>query len=162
MTFKASFDWMVKLITIAFCLFFLTFFVLWFINIETSRTPIFSVIMLIILGIVYLFHVQNYEVTHKSIKINRLIRSKQIDFSTIKNVYKVKNDDLGFMIRTFGNGGIFGFMGFYKSQIYGNMRLFGTQQRNYVIVETNLTKYVLTPDEPFDFVKSVENRVGVV
>jgi Bacterial PH domain len=162
MTFKASFDWMVKLITIAFCLFFLTFFVLWFINIETSRTPIFSVIMLIILGIVYLFHVQNYEVTHEGVKINRLIGPKQIDFSTIKNVYKVKNDDLGFMIRTFGNGGIFGFMGFYKSQIYGNMRLFGTQQRNYVIVETNLTKYVLTPDEPFDFVKNVENRVGMV
>jgi hypothetical protein len=162
MTFKASFDWMVKLITGAFCLFFLTFFILWFINIETSKTPIFSVIMLIIVGIIYLFHVQNYEVTHEGIKINRLIGSKQIDFSTIKNVYKVKNDDLGFMIRTFGNGGIFGFMGFYKSQIYGNMRLFGTQQRNYVIVETNLKKYVLTLDEPFDFVKSVENRVGVI
>jgi Bacterial PH domain len=162
MIFKASFDWMVKLITVAFCLFFFTFFVLWFINIETSRTPIFSEIMLIVLGIIYLFHVQNYEVTHESIKINRLIGAKKIDFSNIKNVYKVKNDDLGFMIRTFGNGGIFGFMGLYKSQIYGNMRLFGTQQRNYVIVETNLKKYVLTPDEPLDFVKSVENRVGVI
>jgi Bacterial PH domain len=42
------------------------------------------------------------------------------------------------------------------------MRLFGTQQRNYIVVETDLKKYVLTPDEPLDFVKSVENRVGVI
>jgi hypothetical protein len=162
MTVKASFDWKVKLVTSAFCLFFLTFFILWFINIETSKTPTFSVIMLLTLGFVYLFHVQNYGVTHEGIKINRLIGSKQVDFHSIKKVYRVKNDDLGFMIRIFGNGGIFGFFGFYQSQIYGKMTLFCTQQRNYVIVETDLKKYVLTPDEPLDFVKSVENRVGLV
>ena len=161
MTFKASFDWMVKIVTGSFCLFFLTFLVLWFINIETSSTPVFSVIMLLILFVVYLLHVQHYEVTHEGIKIKRLIGSKQIDFNNIKRVDRVKNDDLGVIIRTFGNGGIFGISGFYKSTIYGKLTLFATQQRNYVIVETDLKKYVLTPDEPFEFVKSVENRVGV-
>jgi Bacterial PH domain len=162
MTFKASFDWSVKILTSAFCLFYFTFLILGMINIETSGATLFPIIMTVVILIAYLWHVQSYEITSGGIEIKRPIGSKLIGFSSIKHVKRVKNDDLGIVLRLLGIGGIFGFIGIYKSQIYGKTTFYGTQQRNYVIVETGLTKYVLTPDEPFDFVKSVENRVGVV
>jgi Bacterial PH domain len=162
MVFKASFDWMVKIITATFCLFFLIFTVLGTLNVEKPSMPTIPVIGLLVILVVYLLHVQHYEVTHEGIKIKRLIGSKVIDFNSIKHINRLKDDDLGVVIRTFGNGGIFGFIGIHRSSIYGKITVLATQQRNYVIVETDLKKYVLTPDEPFDFVKSVENRVGVV
>jgi hypothetical protein len=163
MTFKASFDWSVKIITAAFSLFFCTISILGIINIDsTSGAIIFPVIMMLLVLVSYLWHVQSYEVTSGGIEIKRPVGSKLIGFSSIKHLKKVESNDLGFVLRLLGVGGIFGFFGIYKSQYYGKMTFYATQQRNYVIVETDLKKYVLTPDEPFDFVKSVENCVGVV
>jgi Bacterial PH domain len=162
MIFKASFDWHVKILTSAFCLFYFTFLVLGMLNFETSGVIMLPAIMTIVILIAYLWHVQSYKITSGGIEIKRPIGSKLIGFSNIKHVKRVKNDDLGIVLRLLGVGGIFGFIGIYKSQIYGKTTFYGTQQRNYVIVETNLKKYVLTPDEPLDFVKSVENRVGVI
>jgi Bacterial PH domain len=162
MTFKASFDWSVKILTSAFCLFYFTFLVLGMLNIETSGVIMLPIIMTVVILITYLWHVQSYEITSGGIEIKRPIGSKLIGFSSIKHVNSVKNDDIGFIFRLFGNSGIFGFTGLFKSRFYGDLTFYGTQQRNYIIIETNLKKYVLTPDEPFDFVKSVENRVGVV
>ena len=161
MTFKASFDWSVKIITVAFCLFWFTFLFLGVFNFETFGTIIFPLIMTLIVLWSFLWHVQSYEVTNGGIEIKRPIGPVLISFRSINYTKRVENDDLGIIIRTFGNGGIFGFNGIFRSSIQGKITFYGTQQRNYVIVETDLKKYVLTPDEPFEFVKSVENRVGV-
>jgi Bacterial PH domain len=162
MTFKASFDWSVKILTSTFCLFYFIFLILGMINIETSGVIMLPIIMTVVILMTYLWHVQSYEITSGGIEIKRPIGSKLIGFSSITHVNSVKNDDIGFVFRLFGNGGIFGFTGLFKSRFYGDLTFYGTQQRNYVIIETDFKKYVLTPDEPFDFIKSVENRVGVV
>lgn len=162
MTFKASFDWTVKLITGSFATVFLVFMWLSILNFDTiTNGTIFTLIVLGLLLSTYFWHPKSYEVTEGGIVIKRPIGSKLIGFSRIKQVNRVKNDDLGFVFRLFGNGGLFGFTGLFKSRFYGDLTFYATQQRNYVIVETDLKKYVLTPDEPLKFVKSVENRVGV-
>lgn len=162
MIFKASFDWTVKILTAAFCLFYFTFLFLGIFNFDTFGTIIFPLIMTLIVVGSYLWHVQSYEVTDGGIEIKRPIGSKLISFRSINYVKNLKKDDLGIVIRTFGNGGLFGFYGMFGSSNQGKITFYGTQQRNYVIVETDSKKYVLTPDEPLEFVKSLEQRVGVI
>lgn len=163
MVFKASFDWSVKLITGSFATLFLVFMWLSILNFDTITSgAIFSLVGFGLLLTTYFWHIKNYEVTESGIVIHRPIGSKLIGFSNIKHVDNVKNDDLGFLLRLFGNGGLFGFTGLFKSRFYGDLTFYATQKRNYIIVETNLKKYVLTPDEPLEFVKSLEQRVGTI
>jgi hypothetical protein len=163
MTFKASFDWKVKLITSSFAILVLTFLWLSARNFDTLTSgTVFSLIGLVLILGTYLWHPQSYKITEGGIIINRPIGSKLLGFSSIKHIKRVENDDLGFVLRLFGNGGLFGFTGLFKSRFQGDLTFYATQQRNYVIVETDLKKCVLTPDEPFDFVKNVESRVGVI
>ncbi len=51
--------------------------------------------------------------------------------------------------RILGNGGLFGYTGYYRNSTFGNMRWFATQRKNYILIEKNNgQKIIITPDEP--------------
>jgi hypothetical protein len=159
MTFKASYDWPVKIMTASFILLYAVIIALSIRNIETITVgAIISLFVLTAVLSAYFWHPQSYKVTSGGIVIKRPIGSKLIGFSTIKQIKPIEKDDFGFIMRVFGNGGLFGYTGIHKSAVLGETTFFATQQRNYIMVETDLKKYILTPDEPVDFMKSVENK----
>ena len=51
------------------------------------------------------------------------------------------------MIRTFGVGGLFGIYGKFYTNGLGNITVFGTQSKNYILIRTNSQKIVITPDD---------------
>ena len=117
------------------------------------------VIQLILLpGIViamYLLKTTGIVVDYNTITIDRKISPVVINFTDIRLVRKV--DDMKFAIRTGGNGGVFGYTGYYYKKGIGTMRWYCTQRCNYVLIEkTNGKKLVITPDDPDGFISDVE------
>lgn len=78
-------------------------------------------------------------------------------FSDIKSIQQIPNEDMRFSVRTFGNGGMFGYTGKYYNRKQGSMTWYCTQRKNYIMIEKNDgKKIVFTPDLPNEFLSEVK------
>ena len=96
----------------------------------------------------YLFSVKKYSVTVDELIIHRAIKNRVIKIIDITEIKTVDADDLSGTIRTFGNGGLFGYYGKYYNSKFGNMIWYVTQRRNRILIETNQgKKIIISPDD---------------
>jgi hypothetical protein len=51
-------------------------------------------------------------------------------------------------IRTFGNGGLFGFIGLFRNKKLGRYRAFATDEKNAVVLRFATHTLVITPEQP--------------
>jgi hypothetical protein len=58
-------------------------------------------------------------------------------------------------IRTFGNGGLFAFVGFYRNRTLGNYRAYVTDPARTVVLRFIDRTTVLSPDLPEEFVREL-------
>lgn len=59
-------------------------------------------------------------------------------------------------VRTFGNGGFFGFIGWFRHALLGSYRAYATDPANAVVLHFEDDTVVITPDDPAAFARSVE------
>ncbi len=104
-------------------------------------------------------------VDNNSITIERKFKPVVIRFSEIKTVRLLQKGEMKGTIRTFGNGGIFGYTGLYYNKTMGSMTWYCTQRKKYILVEkTNNKKLIITPDNPDDFIQSLRSinpKIGI-
>ena len=114
----------------------------------------------LIIGVCYAFRPVAYTVTESLIIIKRPAGNVTIPAETVRDVYRASKDSMGWMLRTFGNGGLFGYYGHFRSSNLGNLVLYATRRDRYVILELNdRRKIVLTPDDP-GMVGEIKRRIG--
>ncbi|HMG16437.1 MAG TPA: PH domain-containing protein [Saprospiraceae bacterium] len=166
MIFKASLDkisWVITYILLPILVIFCitTLYLALKKNPGSLSIPVSLILSFVVFGsiflISYLFSPTQYEIKLDSLYITRPIGSIEIPLSSIKDIYPVAQDDMKFNIRTFGNGGLFGYYGYFYNRKQGKMTWYATQKRNYVILLTNTDKkIVLTPDD-LSLVEAVKN-----
>ncbi len=103
----------------------------------------------------YLLKTLSISVDDYAVTINRKMKPVTIPFSEISSIRKVA--DMRFAIRTLGNGGVFGYTGYFYKKGIGSMLWYCTQRTNYMLIEkTNGKKIVITPDDADGFIKDME------
>lgn len=116
---------------------------------EWAFAAAFMILLLLLPVITYLYRPKAYMLDGQNFYISRIAGSFRIPLSVITTVQQIPNSDLRFSIRTFGNGGLFGYTGYFRNSKLGKMRWFVSQRKNYVLIETNDgAKFVVSPDEP--------------
>jgi hypothetical protein len=76
-----------------------------------------------------------------------------IDRNQIKSVELLDKEQLAWVFRTFGVGGLFGYYGKFANTKLGSMTWYATRRNKTVLIETlDNKKIILTPDEPEKFV----------
>lgn len=154
--FSASLDFLAKYLGILIfgSVLGLNFFLYVFLNqIEALYAlSLMSIIAVVTLGIAYLYSPQTYIVSEDSIGIKRKAGIFSIKRNTIKSVEVISSEALGMKWRMMGNGGLFGYTGWYATKI-GTTRWFVTQRKNYVLISTHdKKKIILSPDDVQGFV----------
>jgi len=74
---------------------------------------------------------------------------------TILEVKNIEYSDLRFSIKTFGNGGLFGFSGSFRNKKFDDMTWFLTRKDTLVMIVTQKQKFVLSPDDRELFIAKV-------
>ncbi len=75
----------------------------------------------------------------------------------IASIRPLSESELGGEWRMAGNGGVFGYTGWFSSGKIGKMRWFVTQRKNYVLIELNSgSKILLSPDDVGGFMESMK------
>lgn len=105
---------------------------------------------LLLLSIVlFLYAPAGYVLAAASLRIRRRAGDIIIPFDDIKAVRLPAEKELRFPLRTFGNGGVFGYTGRYYTKTTGPMIWQCTRRDRQVIIERNgKLPLVISPDEP--------------
>lgn len=115
--------------------------------------PVVGAGLLILSGVTFLLSPTRYSVSEQGIKIERRAGTLVIPANEIKNIRLPNDKELNFPIRTFGNGGLFGYTGRYYTKHIGSMMWQCTRRDRQIIIERhNKLPLVISPDEPAKFV----------
>ncbi len=101
----------------------------------------------------YVLRIIRYEITPAELSIIRPFNPIHIPLNTIKGITKISREDLIVTIRI-GNGGFFGYTGFYWNRAFGWMRFYMTQRKNIILIELTPKegkksgiKFLISPDD---------------
>ena len=119
-------------------------------------TLLFSSYFILLLCLMFfLYRPLKYSIENGNIKISRLLGDKIILKDEIKTVRRPSEHDIAWPIRTFGNGGLFGYTGRYYAKHIGTMIWFCSRRNNFIIIERkNKLPIVISPDEHKAFLKA--------
>ena len=159
MTYKASLDNLAKIASISITLLFV--FILYFqypiLQQESYWLTIFISGLLVLTYAISLgYSPRSYQITEDMLVINRLFYDAKYERRKIEKVEMLSNEQMGFAIRTFGVGGLFGYFGYFSSKNQGSMLWYATQREKFVMIHLEGNKkIVLTPDDPIGFVSDL-------
>lgn len=100
------------------------------------------------------FSVRGYTVENGQLIVHRFGWHTTIDLRSLVRAVHDPSAMSG-SIRTFGVGGLFGFIGHFYNRRLGAYRAYATDVKRAVFLETAEHRFVVTPDSPPEFVESV-------
>ncbi|MBK9636499.1 MAG: hypothetical protein IPO63_01255 [Bacteroidetes bacterium] len=117
---------------------------------------LFSSFLILLLCVVFYFYRPlKYSIENGNIRISRMLGDKIILKDDIKTVRIPSKHDMAWPIRSFGNGGLFGYTGRYYTKHIGSMIWFCSRKNNFILIERkNKLPIVISPDEYKAFVKA--------
>jgi len=110
-----------------------------------------ALLPLIILGWGGLFTIRGYVLTNNSILVRRLLWATRVPLAGLKTA-QFDPDAMNSSIRTFANGGVFAFSGFFANKTLGAYRAFVTDPRRTVVLHFPSSTIVISPAAPEELV----------
>lgn len=153
--YKASMGLTVRIITICVVVLFVglscnSVFQLINSNFNWHQIIIHSSTLLPFIGLLLLSYVlapYKYIVEDDTLIICRPISNVHIPVGSINQIRLIEKAEMKGLIRTFGNGGLFGIYGKFYSKALGSVTSYATQNKNYILVLAGKRKFVLTPND---------------
>src|SRR5580693_3113029 len=116
--------------------------------------PMAPVLIIGLLIAMYFLKPLSVIVDNNSITIERKMKPVTIPFTEIKTIRQLQKEEMAGAIRTFGNGGVYGYTGLYYNKKMGSMTWYCTQRKNYVLIEkADGKKLIVTPDNAEDMMQ---------
>jgi hypothetical protein len=145
--FSASYDSTTKAITAVVCL--LLIVVAWMVHI------IFIALLFpLLIGLAYAYSPRGYAIAGVAIMVKRPIGNVRVPLADIREVRAGTPDDFTGVIRLFGNGGLFGFYGLFRTAKLGKCNWYVTDRSKTVIVVASHRTLVLSPDDVQGFISA--------
>lgn len=114
----------------------------------------FGVLPLALLIGAALCTVRGYSLTPEAILIHRLCWKTKLSRQGLESA-EYQPGMLRHSLRSFGNGGLFSFTGWYHNRTLGAYRAYATDIHRTVVLRLSGKTIVLTPDEPERFVSEL-------
>jgi hypothetical protein len=100
------------------------------------------------------FAIRGYSVTSDAILVHRLFWTTRLPLVGLQSAQFDPSAMRG-SIRTFGNGGLFSFTGFFRNKLLGAYRAFVTDPRRTVVLHYSKRTVVVSPATPEEFVREL-------
>ena len=113
-----------------------------------------------IMGACYFYMPLGYVVSTDQLLVKRPGYDVKIALTKISEIKPLTPQELTWSVRTFGNGGLFGFYGKFWNKQIGDMTWYATRRGNFVLIKTPETNYILTPDNPEAFINALSKAVA--
>jgi hypothetical protein len=119
------------------------------------RAAIVGTLLLLLLGGFYLWSVRGYRLEPDALLVLRPIGPYRLSLDGLQDAVCDPNV-MSYSIRIFGNGGLFGFTGWYWNRKLKTHRMWVTDPKNAVLLTFGDKRIVVSPDDPAAFVAAVK------
>ena len=126
-----------------------------FVFVSATTGPPATWILLAVVVIAATFAVRGYSVVDDKLLVHRLGWSTTFDLAELEAAEYSPGATMG-SIRTFGIGGLFGFIGRFRNSMLGNYRAYATDSDHTVVLRFRDATVVVTPDDPVGFVAALD------
>jgi len=108
-----------------------------------------------------LFTIRGYAITSDAILVQRLFWTTRLPLAGLQSA-QFEPSAMRSSLRTFGNGGLFSFTGFFRNKGLGAYQAFVTDPNQTVVLRFSNRTVVVSPAAPEEFVRdiSVRNYLG--
>jgi hypothetical protein len=103
----------------------------------------------------YAWSPRGYAVSEGTITVNRLIGSVRVPLDGVREVRAATKDDFRGCIRLFGNGGLFGYYGLFRTSKLGKSTWYVTDRGKAVVVVTGAKTALFSPDDVEGFITAI-------
>jgi hypothetical protein len=104
------------------------------------------------LAFCYAFSPRGYSLSERTVVIDRLIGKARFSLLGAHEIRTLSVDDLRGCVRLFGNGGVFGYYGLFRTATLGKCIWYVTNRKNAVVVITDAKTAVFSPDDVDGFI----------
>ena len=146
--FSASYDTTTKVISGAVLVVFLA------IVIATHSAVAGGLCAVIMVG-AYAWSPRGYAISGGSIEVNRLIGNARIPLDGLREARAATKDDFRGCLRLFGNGGLFGYYGLFRTSKLGKSTWYVTNRGKAVVVVTGEKTVLFSPDDVAGFIAAI-------
>jgi hypothetical protein len=114
-----------------------------------------------IIGLSYAYSPRGYIISEGSILVKRLIGNLRIPLDGIREARAAAADDFDGCVRLFGNGGLFGYYGLFRTSKLGKCTWYATNRANMVVVITGAKTALFSPNDRDGFLAAVRPSLAV-
>lgn len=100
-------------------------------------------------------------VNPEQVTIKRPFNTLDIPMKDIVEIKSIQKQSLKNSIRTFGSGGLFGYLGYFYNKELGNYTMYTTETENLILIRTNIKKYVLSCTKSEEFIDYIKDKIPV-
>ncbi len=132
-------------------------------SLDSKSILIHSLVLIIMLSIIivsYLWSPKKYILSDNQLIINKTTNNIVVDYKYITKVQLIKKEEMKGTIRTFGNGGLFGYYGKFHNPTFGNMNFQTTRQNNRVLIETKDNRKIIISPDDLNFINEINKRIN--
>jgi hypothetical protein len=114
-----------------------------------------GVLALLVLGVAYAYSPRGYVCSGQSIAVKRLIGDVEVPLVDVREARAATKDDFRGCIRLWGNGGLFGYYGLFRTSKLGKCTWYVTSRSNAVVVVTSAKTVLFSPDDVNSFLAAI-------
>ena len=152
--FAASYDTTTKIITAGICAFLAVLAIV-------TQFAAIGVIAAALIALTYAYSPRGYLISDQSIAVKRLIGEPHISLIGIREARRATADDFRGSIRLFGDGGVFGYYGLFRTTKLGKCWWYLTRRTNTVIVIKDQKHALFSPDDVDGFLAAIRAAAPV-
>ena len=112
-------------------------------------------------GLSPLFLIRGYELEDGRLRVRRPGWYSTVALHDIQRV-RLDPNGMRWVMKVFGNGGLFCFAGLLYSRSLGFFRAYVTDSRKAVVIETPRRTYVVSPQEPEELLNAIAEQCGLI
>ena len=153
-SFSASYDQTTKIITAVVCVILV---------VVPVSTKIFALAALgwLLIAVSYAYSPLGYAVSERSIVVRRLIGRVRIPLERVHEIRIATREDFRGCLRLWGNGGLFGYYGLFRTSKLGKCTWYVTNRSKAVVLITETKTALFSPDDVEGFLAAVRAEAPV-
>ena len=98
-------------------------------------------------------------VDDRAIVLHQVAHSITIPLEEVTRATVISSKMLDGSIRTFGSGGLMGYLGKFRNRALGNYTMYASSWKNHILIQTTTKTYVFTPDNPQKAIEAINKQI---
>jgi len=148
-SFPVSYDLTTKIVSAVVCAILLLAAVM-------THNVLIGCLAVLVAGLSYGYSPRGYTISEGSIVVKRLFGDARVPLEGVREARRANRDDFRGCIRLWGNGGLFGYYGLFRTSKLGRCTWYVTNRANAVVVRTEAKTALFSPDDVDGFLAAIQ------